>query len=164
MLGKQYKFIVPWESRGQIDVSSYSNASYDRADYISFPQGLTVLDITEKVKLPYITYITDFSATVNSSFTDKSKVQNDFGNISIVFPDSILVINTHESVDLPYNSTVFNSYMISLPKTISGYSLSGESFNITSTKDFSVNDSVNITIVGKGIGDKIVKIDSISVN
>jgi hypothetical protein len=164
ILEKQYKFSIPWESREQVNASTYANAHYDRADYISFPQGLSVEQITQMAKLPYITYITDVSATVNESFADKSKLQSDFGNITIVFPDSTLVINSNDSVSLPYNGSLLNSYVVELPSSVDGYNLPNKSFNLSSTNEYSVNESVNVAIVGKGIGDKIVKIDSISID
>jgi len=164
LLGKEYSYTIPWESRNDINTSMYQNASYEKADYISFPGGLSVSEITEMAKLPYVTYITDVSATVNDSFANRSMVEQDFGNISIVYPDSALTVITNDALSLPFNGSVLNSYLVEVPGTVNGYSLDTTSYNLSSSNEYSVNDTVNVTIIGRGIGNRVVRIDSVTLD
>jgi hypothetical protein len=159
--GMHYEFVVPWEERDKVDESTYSQATYKRADYISFPGSLSVLQITQMKDLEYITYISDTGASVNENFTDKDQIKNDFGNISIIFPDSNLLIDTNEEVSLPYNGSLSYKYTVSLPASVEEYILDSKNISLKTETKYSLNDSINITVSGVAMGDKIVKIDEI---
>lgn len=167
LLGKEYSFTVPWEKRDQVDEtalkSKYGNASvkFTRNDYVSFPTSLTVAQITDKKNLAYITFISDTGASISKNFTNKTQVLSDFGNITAVFPDSDLRLITNKTVDLPFNSTLLNSYSISLPSSLDGYSLDSKLYQLKLSKDYSVNETVNVTVSGTAIGNRIVKVESI---
>ena len=167
--GIEHEFIVPWEQRDQVKEtslrSSFGNSSvvYTRNDYVSFSPALSVQQIPEKKQLSYVTYISDTSASVASNFTDKSKVISDFGNTSVVFPDSGLEITTNESPGLPFNETVKYRYIISLPSQIDGYSPENSTLQISSGRKFGLNESVQIEINGTAIGKVIVETDNVKV-
>jgi deoxycytidine triphosphate deaminase len=159
--GIHYEFVIPWEERDKVDESAYSQATYTRADYISFPGGLNVLQITQMKDLEYITFISDTGASVNENFTDRNQIKNDFGNISILFPDSNLLIDTNEEISLPYNGSLSYKYIVSLPASVEEYIIDSKNITLKSETKFSLNESINITVRGVAMGDKIVKIDEI---
>ena len=164
--GKKYGFVVPWSERAAVDEKSLDasygagNVAFDRNDYISFPGGLGVVQIAEKKNLPYITFITDTGASVNESFADESRVMNDFGNITVVFPDSGLSIVTNSTVNLSYNGTVLYSYLVELPQEAGGYSIPGGSVTLDTGREYAANDSVSVVVNGTTIGSRMVRINS----
>ena len=163
--GIEHNYIVPWENRSSVDDASlnstYESVDFSRNDYLSFPSGLTVAQIAEKKSLSYITYISDTSASVSANFTDKDKALSDFTGIKVVFPESNLLIVTNKSVSLPYNGTTLYQYSVSVPSTIYGYQLDDNVLLIKTEKEYKLNDTVNVSIYGTVIGNKIVEINDV---
>lgn len=165
--GKRYGFTIPWSGRAGIDERSLEaaygagNVAYGRNDYISFPGGLSVAQIAEKKGLPYITFISDTGASVDANFTNETRVAEDFGNITVSFPDSSLGIVTNSSLDLGYNGTALYSYVAALPQQAGDYSISDSTIGFDAYREYGVNDSVMIIVNGTAIGNRIVKINAI---
>lgn len=162
--GREYVYTIPWDSRLEIDDSSIpGNVDFERNDYISFASPLSVMQISEKKDLEYITFISDTGASVTENFTDKERIISDFGDISVVFPDSSLKIATNETVSLPYNGTALLMYSVEVPPSIGGYSLDGKTIDIKVENEYSLNQSVDIIVNGTAIGNRIVEIEGIQV-
>jgi len=167
MQGREYVFMIPWEKRSELDIAllqeKYGNESIDfsKNDLVTFPNKLTVPQITEKRKLLYITYISDTSASVTWNFTNKEAMTSDFGNVTVAFPDSVLKIVTNDTVSLPYNGSSLFSYSVLVPPQINGFSLKSAEIPLKVEKELSINQSVEITINGLAIGNTVVSINGI---
>jgi hypothetical protein len=166
--GKKYQFTIPWNERANISEQSleatYGNGSVDyvKNDVISFPQGLPIAQIVQKRGLPYITFISDTSASVEGNFTDEGQVSRDFGNVTVVFPDSSLGIMTNSTVNMSFNGTVEYGYLVDIPPQIGDYTIAANPMELAANRTLRQNDSIAIIIDGTAIGNKIVGINGIA--
>jgi hypothetical protein len=165
-VGSEHKFMVQWENRTSVDTvkleNEYGNVTFKRNDFVTFPVKLTIAEMAGKNTLPYVTYVSESSVSVLANFTDKGTLQADFGNVSIVFPDSELVLKSDKNVTLPYDNSVKYSHLVSLNGTLSGYEISNQEITINLDRKYANGEQVAVSINAVVIGNKIVKISSVA--
>lgn len=160
----RYGFSVPWEGRN-LELAEMEqeygeeNVEYSPADYIIFVPELS-MEETLMLKRDYMTYISTSSATVPSNFTNASLVEADFGERA-VFPNSTLVITSAELPNLEYEYDEIRNYAVSIPDSVSGYSIGINTVNISSEDAFSEGDAVVLRATATVTGDMVLLIREI---
>ncbi len=152
-------FTIPWESRGLVNENTpktNGTVSYTKENGISFANELTVNDTIRLKNLSYITYISQFGAGIDENFTNKNTILADFGNATIVFPDSKLYVQSPEDVALNYTKTNQYAYEIGLPKNANGYDLTVQKNQVVTTKKLIENTTVAVKITGTAIGNRLL--------
>ncbi len=164
-IGSESTFMVPWENRTLIDSAKleqeYGNTTFKRNDFVTFPVKLTIAEMAGKNTLPYVTYISDTSVSVLANFTDKNLLRDDFGNVSIVFPDSELRVLSDKNISLPYNNTVKYIHLVTINGSVAGYDINSQNIQLTLDKKYNEGEQVQLSINAVAIGNKVVKIGSV---
>jgi len=177
-----YKYIIPWENNS-IDLDylytryGEENVIYSQKNNIKFQNPLTVDEQINK-KYDYITFINENSATINSTFRNKTKVLSDFGNVT--FENSTLMIMVANIED----DIQFDSLNGSLNNSLNGFEetdyqmyklkiYGGNDYYIPNEIDeqsliisdlLSINESVNVTMDTLITGNNILKINKIGLD
>ncbi len=165
-VGSNSNYFVPWEQRNDINVSAlsmqYTDVTYARKDAIIFNQTLTVEQIKEKKKLQYVTFISENSAEINSSFEDKEAIKKDFG-LNVTFLDSILTISTNRSMDLTYKSETKYRYKLEVNNTGS-YSLQDRNIELVMDKIYEVGTEIPVTFDLEVVAGNVKNITNVKLN
>ncbi len=151
---KIYRYTVPWEDRNSV---SEESGSYARADNILFDPPLTVEQVMVKKQFPYITYIDANSAQISSAFDNRSQVEANFADVSVIFPSSILTIESDDNSTLPFNYSVLYSYNVTLVPP-EGYEMDPKTLLYNSEVELS--GTINATLEALITGNKIVQVQS----
>ena len=136
---------IPWEDRN-LDVEG----EYKKVDSLLFDEPLDLGQIMTMKQLDYIEYIDANSAQVRPDFDNKTKVEEDFGDIPVRFPSSTLI--TEESLDLE-GSTLY-TYSVVLESE--EYTLKDNETEIETTEEY--EDSFNYSATAVISGDTIISI------
>jgi len=108
-------FYVPWQERNNVDAASLGNASfkYEKNNLGTFSEELPLETVMSAKGLDYVVYIDKKSAVFAENFTDAERAAADLG-VSIDFQPSLLIVESDEKLQLPYNGTQSYLYEISL--------------------------------------------------
>lgn len=162
-----YKFSVEWEERGLVDVegleSEYGeeNVAYEENDYILFEPTLS-MEETMVMKRDYMTYISGKSATVDSGFTDRARVEEDFQGRA-AFPNSTLTIKSSTLPELDYDHTQVRTYTVSFAGNPGEYYVDAGRIEIASMLDLEPNQSITLLMNATVTGDTVLGIKGIAI-
>ncbi|MEM4272470.1 MAG: hypothetical protein QXH30_02675 [Candidatus Bilamarchaeaceae archaeon] len=169
--GRQmHSYIIPWEERATVDVPELAerfgkeNVEYARKDYFSFNPPLSAEE-TISAKKEYMTFISETSASVRSDFTNKTQVEEEFGERA-VFPSSILTISARERPVLDSNYTYEKTaiYSIRFPEDAGGYYLAtSEALEVPSEKELADGERVSVRMNITATGNSIIAIKGIAI-
>lgn len=141
----EYIYTIPWEER-DID----AEGDYTRVDSLIFGDPLDLGQIMTIKQFDYIEYIDENSAQVKADFVNKTKVEEDLGNISVRFPPSTLI--TQEELD--FDGSALYTYSVILESE--EYKIKDKEFEIKTTEEY--EDSFNYTATAVISGDTIISI------
>lgn len=163
-LSRKEVYVIPWEERNDVNVmelkARFGDAAvnYRKDSSIIFEKPLTLEEQMLK-KFPYISYISENTATVADNFTDSTIVRSDFGN-GTIFPNSTLEIFTQDSADLPYQKSLSVIYEVAVPEQIGGFATFVKTVNAKFTHDVELNSTVEIKINALTVGSYATKLVS----
>ncbi|MBU0527018.1 hypothetical protein KKE92_00930 [Candidatus Micrarchaeota archaeon] len=151
---KIYSYIVPWEDRNSVTEES---GDYTRSDSLLFDPALSVEQIMIKKQFSYITYIDANSAQVLSTFDNRSQIETNFADVSVIFPNSILTAESDANSTLPFNYTTIYNYNVTLIPP-AGYEM--DPTKISYNSELELNGTINATLEALITGNKIVQVQS----
>lgn len=149
---------IPWENRQEIAAQletikeKYGNSSvnYVSMDYITMNNSFNRSTLP-----PYVTLMAENTIYVQTNFTDKAAVLNDFPGS--ILPDSLLTINSDNVSEFEnFSRSLKYKYNVRLEEN-------GEPifFALESTRAYNQNDTINVIIKAYAIKDKIISISSV---
>jgi len=151
---KIYSYVVPWEDRNSITEES---GDYVRSDNVLFDPPLSVEQVMIKKQFPYITYIDANSAQILATFDNRSQLEDNFADVSVIFPNSILTVESDDNPALPFNHTMLYSYNVTLLAP-DGYEMDAK--NMLYASEVELNGTINATFEALITGNKIVQVQS----
>lgn len=154
------RYSIPWEIRNTIDVTHLkslfgeSNVTYTQKDFISSK-------FIGNESFEYITKVEPDKVFISSNFTSKSDAIADLGE-EIVFPDSILDINSPQGYEL--SSGILNTSKFIYELTLSedeSYFIANPYVEMALDSKFQPNETITLELDGKSVGKGITAINNL---
>lgn len=160
--GKTYYYTVPWEGRG-LDVGALEeefgaeNVEYARDDSVILPAMLSPQEMLSK-KFDYVETISERAITVRQGFTDRERVEQDFGE-GLAFMNSTLAIRSEADPGLNFTHEVRYIYTIRIPERIERYDFYSGTAEVVASGERS--GTIPVTISAEALGDTVMGISGV---
>lgn len=160
--GKTYYYSVPWESRG-LDVGALEeefgagNVDYARNDNVILAAALSPQEMISK-KYEYVSMISEMAISVGPNFTDRGRVETDFGQ-GLSFMNSSLVVRSEEDPGLNFTSEIKYLYTVRIPEKIGEFNFYSDYAEVAASSE--MNGTIPITISADVLGETVMRITSV---
>ncbi len=153
-------FYIPWDERNDLDTAPLENLTfqYEKNNLAVFSVELPLEKVMAVRELDYVLYVDKKSAVFAENFTDAERAESDFG-VSLAFQPSLLVVESEEGLELPYNSTSLYIYEIKL--SLPDYSVPDELRVLTiESSNRITRQKVNVSATVSAVGPVMLNIEN----
>lgn len=160
--GSVFRYSIPWVERNSVgDLSQYGNGTeYGKVDSVVFTTPLTVSQILVKKQFPYVVYIDANSMQVEPSFSNLTRLQENFADTPFTLPDSPLTIASAVMPELNYTPSVTYRYTLAPQDTVYDFGL--DPIVVEGATRYEINGTVQLNVSALALGNRILSIKRVS--